>query len=123
MLALNEVGCDPERYGMSLAGFHAAMSWRGKTLPHAMLESSTQDTKRGEDARARLALISELADEWSAHVQAWNSCLREEPGKEAPPDRNDAYAFYQLLLGIWPAESESRKLPDEAALDELTRRL
>ncbi len=123
MLALNEVGGDPERFGMSLAGFHAAMSWRAKTLPHAMLATSTHDTKRSEDARARLALISELADEWSAHVQAWSSCLREEPGKEAAPDRNDEYAFYQLLLGIWPAESVSRKLPDAAALDELTRRL
>ena len=106
-LALNEVGGNPDRFGTSLAQFHAANIQRAKSTPYAMLCTSTHDTKRGEDARARLAVLSELADEWTSNVTAWSRILRaREAGAEvpSPPDRNDEYAFYQLLLAAWPPE-------------------
>jgi (1->4)-alpha-D-glucan 1-alpha-D-glucosylmutase len=107
MLALNEVGGHPEQFRVSLAAFHYANGQRAKRTPHAMLASSTHDTKRGEDARARLAVISELAPDWAQQVPVWHRMLQARHAgseAEAPPDRNDAYAFYQMLLGAWPLE-------------------
>jgi (1->4)-alpha-D-glucan 1-alpha-D-glucosylmutase len=72
-----------------------------------MLGTSTHDTKRGEDVRARLAVLSEMPEEWQRQVHLWNRLLRARLGDlegTAPPDRNDEYLFYQLLLGAWPAE-------------------
>jgi (1->4)-alpha-D-glucan 1-alpha-D-glucosylmutase len=72
-----------------------------------MLSTSTHDTKRGEDVRARLAVLSELASEWEQQVNAWSRILRARRGDlnaSAPPSRNDEYFFYQLLVGSWPAE-------------------
>jgi (1->4)-alpha-D-glucan 1-alpha-D-glucosylmutase len=106
-LPLNEVGGSPEKFGVSVAAFHAANQQRLKRTPHALLATSTHDTKRGEDARARLAALSEIPDEWAARVAAWSRILRApEAGSEerAPPDANDEYSFYQLLLASWPPE-------------------
>ena len=72
-----------------------------------MLSTSTHDTKRGEDARARLAVISEMPEEWAQQVTGWSRMLRARNAgspDDTPPDRNDEYLFYQLLLGAWPAE-------------------
>jgi (1->4)-alpha-D-glucan 1-alpha-D-glucosylmutase len=107
MLALNEVGGHPEQFRVSPAAFHYANGQRARRTPHAMLASSTHDTKRGEDARARLAIISELADDWAQQVPVWHRMLQARNAgsdAEAPPDRNDAYGFYQMLLGAWPLE-------------------
>ncbi|MCZ7660863.1 MAG: malto-oligosyltrehalose synthase [Xanthobacteraceae bacterium] len=107
LLALNEVGGHPEQFRVSLAAFHYANAQRAKRWPHAMLASSTHDTKRGEDARARLAALPELAQDWAQQVPLWHRMLQARHAgsdAEAPPDRNDAYAFYQMLLGAWPVE-------------------
>lgn len=107
LVALNEVGGHPEHFGVSTAAFHRANQERLKGWPHALLSSTTHDTKRGEDTRARLYALSEMPEEWERQIQAWSRLLRARRGDvegTAPPDRNDEYLFYQLLVGAWPAE-------------------
>ena len=105
-IALNEVGGDPRRFGMPLDAFHAANAERAQRWPHAMLGTSTHDTKRGEDARARLAVLSEMPDEWAEAVAAWSRLPAPSRvgATRAAPDRNDEYVLYQTLVGTWPAE-------------------
>ncbi|BAI74092.1 maltooligosyl trehalose synthase (plasmid) [Azospirillum sp. B510] len=107
LVALNEVGGHPDHFGVSVAAFHRANQDRARNWPGNMLASTTHDTKRGEDTRARLYALSEMAEEWERQIQAWSRLLRARRGDvegTAPPDRNDEYLFYQLLLGAWPAE-------------------
>jgi (1->4)-alpha-D-glucan 1-alpha-D-glucosylmutase len=114
-VALNEVGGQPENFGVTLPAFHRSNSERTEHWPHAMLGTSTHDTKRGEDTRARLAVLSEMREEWARQVQVWSRILRARRGDvegTAPPDRNDEYLFYQLLLGAWPAELTGVESPD-----------
>lgn len=106
-VALNEVGGDPERFGIKIPAFHRSNEHRAKRWPHTMLTTSTHDTKRGEDARARLAVLSEMPEEWAAQVSTWSRILRarrRDLGAIAPPDRNDEYLLYQTLIGSWPTE-------------------
>ncbi len=125
-VALNEVGGHPDQFGVNLPSFHRTNAARAKYSPHAMLGTSTHDTKRGEDTRARLAALSELPEEWTRQVQSWSRILRARRGDvegTAPPDRNDEYLFYQLLLGTWPAELTGRGTPDADALGVFAERL
>ena len=72
-----------------------------------MLATATHDTKRGEDARARLAVLSEVPDEWRRQVGGWSRLLRARLGDvegRAPPNRDDEYMFYQMLVGSWPMD-------------------
>jgi (1->4)-alpha-D-glucan 1-alpha-D-glucosylmutase len=124
-VGLNEVGGQPDTFGISLAAFHRANRQRAERWPHAMLATATHDTKRGEDARARLAVLSEMPEEWARHVQTWNRLLRARRGDlagAAPPDRNDEYLFYQLLIGTWPMELLGER-PDSEALGIYAERL
>jgi (1->4)-alpha-D-glucan 1-alpha-D-glucosylmutase len=106
-IALNEVGGDPDRFGGTLAAFHRTNQLRAQRWPHALLTLATHDTKRGADARARLAALSELAPQWREQLPTWSRILR---GPASPtngnsrPDYNDEYLLYQLLLGSWPCE-------------------
>jgi (1->4)-alpha-D-glucan 1-alpha-D-glucosylmutase len=114
-VALNEVGGHPDHFGVTLAAFHRANAQRAEHWPHAMLGTSTHDTKRGEDTRARLAVLSEMPEEWARQVQAWSRILRARRGDvegTAPPNRNDEYLLYQLLVGAWPAELTGVENPD-----------
>ena len=114
-VALNEVGGEPDQFGLALPAFHKANAHRVKFFPAAMLGTSTHDTKRGEDTRARLAVLSSMPDEWGRQVQSWSRLVRARRGDvegTAPPDRNDEYLLYQLLIGSWPVE-----LLDPAALE------
>ena len=79
-VALNDVGGDPEQFGVSIANFHKANIERAKRWPDAMLNTSTHDSKRGEDTRARLAVLSEMPDEWGRNVDAWSRILRARRG-------------------------------------------
>jgi (1->4)-alpha-D-glucan 1-alpha-D-glucosylmutase len=113
-VALNEVGGDPRRFGMSVAAFHRLTRDRARFWPQAMVTTATHDTKRGEDARARLALLSEIPREWGRRLGQWlrlNRTRRAEIDGAAVPDRNVEYLFYQALLGAWPAALA----PDDAA--------
>jgi (1->4)-alpha-D-glucan 1-alpha-D-glucosylmutase len=124
-VALNEVGGHPDEFGISLEAFHRANRHRAERWPNAMLGTATHDTKRGEDARARLAVLSEVPDDWMQHVQTWSRLLRARRGDvegTAPPERNDEYLFYQLLVGTWPAELLGDS-PDAAALATYTDRV
>ncbi len=123
-VALNEVGGEPDRFGIALPAFHKANAYRAKHWPHAMLGTSTHDTKRGEDTRARLAVLSDLPEEWTRQVTTWSRLLRARRGDldgTAAPDRNDEYLLYQLLVGSWPVELLEGM--DEAALDTYGKRL
>lgn len=125
-IALNEVGGDPERFGATVAAFHKANQQRAQHWPHAMLTTATHDTKRGEDTRARLAALSEYADEWARQLPVWTRILR---GPQASadsalrPDRNDEYLLYQLLAGTWPCELLQLETPDEARLASYAERI
>ncbi len=106
-VALNEVGGAPERFGLAPALFHKANAARAQNWPHAMLATATHDTKRGEDNRARLAVLSEMPDQWRGHVATWSRILRARRGDVegvAAPDRDDEYMLYQTLVGSWPID-------------------
>jgi (1->4)-alpha-D-glucan 1-alpha-D-glucosylmutase len=125
MLALNEVGGNPGGFNVSVSAFHHAMQRRAKQFPHAMTSTATHDSKRGEDVRARLAVLSECPDEWAQQVAIWSRILHAgEVGSPAEPvpDRNDEYIFYQLLLGSWPLEISGGDR-DPALFEAFGRRL
>ncbi len=106
-VALNEVGGAPERFGLAPALFHKANAARAQNWPHAMLASATHDTKRGEDNRARLAVLSEMPEEWRRQVETWTRVLRARQGdveRTAAPDRDDVYMLYQMFVGSWPID-------------------
>ena len=109
LVALNEVGGDPSSFGTTVAAFHAANRARLTRFPDAMVASSTHDTKRSEDVRARLATLSELPREWRAAVNRWarfNRRFKTRVEGEPAPDRNDEYGIYQTVLGAWPFDAE-----------------
>ena len=107
LVSLNEVGGEPDRFGRSVAEFHRDNLARSERWPHAMLATSTHDTKRSEDVRARISVLSELPREWSGALGRWrrlNARHRRRVDGYAAPDRNDEYLLYQTLLGVWPFE-------------------
>jgi (1->4)-alpha-D-glucan 1-alpha-D-glucosylmutase len=123
LLALNEVGGDPRRFGMSVAAFHHLAAQRGRQWPNAMVSTATHDTKRGEDARTRLALLSEMPRELGQRVFHWLRLNRRHRGEiddEIVPDRNVEYLFYQSLFGAWPPGLAPE---DIAGIDSLAERL
>ena len=106
-IALNEVGGHPTTFGRPLQAFHDANAERAEHWPHSMLTTSTHDTKRGEDTRARLAALSEFPDAWAEAATAWGKLLSPAPADADPdrqPDRNDEYALLQLVVGTCPIE-------------------
>ncbi|MFO7861512.1 MAG: malto-oligosyltrehalose synthase [Desulfosalsimonas sp.] len=105
LICLNEVGGDPEAFGLSAGAFHEAMISRQKKCPAAMLATSTHDTKRSEDVRARLALLSEIPDQWGAAVRRWAAHNAMHKTGHLP-DANIEYLFYQSLVGAWPMDAD-----------------
>ncbi|MGL5080820.1 MAG: malto-oligosyltrehalose synthase [Microcoleaceae cyanobacterium] len=104
-LSLNEVGGSPNHFGVDLEKFHQFNQDRFKNWPHAMSSSSTHDTKRSEDVRARLNVISEMPDEWEANIRNWielNRSKKVEEDGQLVPDGNDEYFLYQTLVGAYP---------------------
>lgn len=105
LVSLNEVGGHPERFGLSVAEFHQRNADRRRDWPHALLASSTHDTKRSEDARARLNVLSEIPGEWQQRLSRWrrlNAGHKTGLDGDSAPDSNDEYLFYQAILGAWP---------------------
>ena len=105
LVSLNEVGGDPRRFGLSIAAFHALNRARLARLPDTLVATATHDTKRGEDVRARLNLLSEMPAAWAGHVMRWarlNRSRRRMVDGRPAPTRNDEYLIYQTLLGSWP---------------------
>ncbi len=105
LASLNEVGGDPFRFGLSVARFHDFNRNRCQNWPHSMNATSTHDTKRGEDARARINVLSEIPSEWEERLGAWsraNSGHKTRISGLGAPSANDEYLLYQNLLGSWP---------------------
>lgn len=105
LVSLNEVGGMPDRFGIPLETFHGQNMERVKFWPHALITTGTHDTKRSEDVRARINVLSEMPREWGDRVRAWARMNRKKKtvidGVEAP-DRNEEYLLYQTLVGAWP---------------------
>ena len=108
LVALNEVGGLPERFGIPVNEFHEQNLRRQQQWPHAMVTTSTHDTKRSEDTRARIAALSELPDLWKKSLADWsetNAKYKTDLDGELAPDTNEEYLLYQTLLGTWPLTS------------------
>ncbi len=106
-ISLNEVGGDPTTFGLSLDRFHRFNQARAANWPHAMNATSTHDSKRSEDVRARLNVLSEIPDRWEQAVRRWaalNEPHRQRCQDGWAPDRNDEYLLYQTLVGALPFE-------------------
>ncbi len=111
LLALNEVGGDPSRFGTTVEAFHEANVERARLRPHAMLATSTHDHKRGEDARTRIDALTEFPAEWSRALRRWGAISGEHDG----PSLVDEYALTQTLVATWPADwSEPDTIADDA---------
>ncbi|MEN6438818.1 MAG: malto-oligosyltrehalose synthase, partial [Syntrophobacter sp.] len=105
LLSLNEVGGRPDHFGCSLKEFHAFNKKRRDLWPDSLNATSTHDTKRGEDARARINVLSEMPDEWRKRLRSWiriNSGKKKRVQGLVVPDRNDEYFLYQTLIGAFP---------------------
>jgi (1->4)-alpha-D-glucan 1-alpha-D-glucosylmutase len=104
-VSLNEVGGNPERFGTTLDAFHGQNIERAKLWPHGLVATSTHDTKRSEDVRARLNALSEIPDDWRRCLVKWSRVNKKRKpvveGQPAP-DRNEEYLLYQTLVGMWP---------------------
>ena len=110
LLSLNDVGGDADRFGVSPEEVHRTFRERQAKWPWAFSALSTHDTKRSEDVRARLNVLSELPHEWQASLQRWsnlNAQYRRDLDDAPVPDANEEYLFYQTLLGAWPLEPYS----------------
>ncbi|HEY1718115.1 MAG TPA: malto-oligosyltrehalose synthase [Verrucomicrobiae bacterium] len=103
--SFNEVGGDPGKFGVSAEEFHGFCRKQKEHWPNTMLCSSTHDTKRSEDVRARMNLLSEIPGEWRETVLRWSKMNERHRQKEFP-DRNMEYLFYQTLVGAWPISRE-----------------
>jgi (1->4)-alpha-D-glucan 1-alpha-D-glucosylmutase len=107
LIALNEVGGAPDRFGAPVAKFHLAMERRLHRQGAALSSTATHDTKRGEDARARLYVLSEMPKTWAAAVERWaefNAPLHRDLGGIPIPGRDVEWMFYQALAGAWPPD-------------------
>jgi (1->4)-alpha-D-glucan 1-alpha-D-glucosylmutase len=123
LASLGEVGGDPRRFGRSVAEVHQANADRRRDWPGEMLATTTHDTKRSEDARARINVLSELPEAWQAAVARWrriNQPNRTKLAGGVSPDANDEYLFYQALAGVWPVD-QAEQAPEAAPADLVAR--
>jgi (1->4)-alpha-D-glucan 1-alpha-D-glucosylmutase len=128
LLSLNEVGGDPDRFGTVPKDLHEYLSKRQSRWPFALSALTTHDTKRSEDARARINVLSELPDEWGTQIERWSKLNdRHRTGADSlqAPDRNEEYMFYQSLIGACPLTAGAQAAPSPlpalgAAVEEWT---
>jgi len=121
LLSLNEVGSDPRSFGVSVSAFHYANVTRQRHRPHCLLGTSTHDSKRGEDLRARINVLSELPAQWEdglLRLSMWAQLYVTRSPKGNWPSTNDIWLLFQTLVGLWPAVP-----PDETQREELRQRV
>lgn len=119
LLSRNEVGAEPDVLALGIDAFHGACSRRQRETPHTLLTTATHDHKRGEDARARLVVLSEMPGLWADRVHAWialNASHRSTTGGDPAPDPVDEAILYQTLLGAWPLDLDCGDAPALHAL-------
>jgi (1->4)-alpha-D-glucan 1-alpha-D-glucosylmutase len=114
LLALNEVGGDPTRFGISVDDFHRGCLERARRFPRGLLITQTHDTKRSGDVRARIGALAGMAEDWAAQVARWRALVPDE----GRPSWNEAYLIFQTLVGAWPLELERLEAYVEKALRE-----
>jgi len=105
LTSLNEVGGEPQHFGVSLSKFHHYMQERAEHWPWSLSSTSTHDTKRGEDVRARINVLSEIPTEWRNRLRTWNRLNKKSAHRleeQLVPSRNEEYLIYQTMLGVWP---------------------
>src|SRR6185369_2105496 len=116
LVSLNDVGGDPRRFGVTPAAFHALCRARAQRWPHSLSAGSTHDSKRAEDVRARIDVLSEIPAAWKVALNRWRRLNRSRKrlvDGEPAPSRNDEYLIYQTLFGTWPlAEIDDATLAD-----------
>ena len=123
LVALNEVGGTPQFFGISLERFHERNRARLAETPQTLLASTTHDTKRSEDTRARIAVLSELPTEWQNWIYEWrkiNTVRKHNVDGEFAPSANEEYLLYQTFLGTWPL---SPAAVDQTYLERMQRYL
>jgi (1->4)-alpha-D-glucan 1-alpha-D-glucosylmutase len=124
LAALNEVGGEPQQFGLSVDGFHERNRDRQRNWPGTLLATSTHDTKRSEDVRARMVAISEVPELWRRSLQRWRTVNRRWKrivNEAEAPDANEEYLLYQTLLGTWPVQSSGE--PESEATAEYIERI
>jgi (1->4)-alpha-D-glucan 1-alpha-D-glucosylmutase len=112
--ALNEVGGEPQQFGLSVEAFHERNLDRQRDWPATLLATSTHDTKRSEDVRARMVAISEIPELWRRSLQRWgtaNHRWKRMVNDLEAPDANEEYLLYQTLLGTWPMQANGEPEP------------
>ncbi|HSA06860.1 MAG TPA: malto-oligosyltrehalose synthase [Candidatus Gastranaerophilales bacterium] len=121
LIALNDVGGEPSKFGISVNEFHNDNTRRFKRTPLNLLTTSTHDTKRSEDLRARICALSEVPEKWQECLNKWsavNESRKTEIETKLVPDKNDEYLFYQILLGLW-----SPKIIEEKEKQDIIQRI
>lgn len=121
LVSLNEVGGSPDRFGLSLKAFHGQNLDRLKFWPHSLITTSTHDSKRSEDVRARINVVSEIPDKWRKCLTRWsylNKMKKIAVEGQDVPDRNEEWLLYQTLIGAWPLGR-----PDEIEYDAFKKRI
>ena len=124
LLSLNEVGGNPENFGTSLEAFHGRNIEKTKSWTSGLNATSTHDTKRSEDVRARINVLSEMPDEWKKSLIRWGRLNKKKKilidGQWAP-DPNEEYFLYQTLLGAWPLPPDHK--PDRSFIERVASSL
>jgi (1->4)-alpha-D-glucan 1-alpha-D-glucosylmutase len=124
LAALNEVGGEPQQFGLSVGAFHEGNIDRQRNWPAALLATSTHDTKRSEDVRARMLAISEIPELWRRSLQRWrlaNRRWKRTINDAEAPDANEEYLLYQTLVGTWPIQGSGE--PEGTATQEYIERI
>ncbi len=120
-LALCDVGGNPGRFGLTVEGFHAANAERAQRFPLSMLATTTHDTKRSADVRARIAALTWMPEAWEQHVRQWLALTESLRGEDGAPDDVERYFLFQTLVGAWPIEPERLERYIEKTLREAKR--
>src|SRR5213078_2804312 len=124
LAALNEVGGEPQQFGISIEAFHERNLYRQRNWSTTLLATSTHDTKRSEDVRARMLAISDMPELWQRSLQRWRTANRRWKrtiNDAEAPDANEEYLLYQTLLGTWPIRASGE--PEGVATAEYTERI
>jgi (1->4)-alpha-D-glucan 1-alpha-D-glucosylmutase len=114
LISLNEVGGNPEKFGLPLEAFHGQNIERNKTWPFNLNTSSTHDTKRSEDVRGRINVLSEIPNDWRKWLSRWSRMNKKKKNLidgQRVPDPNEEYYLYQTLMGTWPFPTEHETAP------------